>query len=191
MKKPEQMASGYTKTQTVIALFTLFAGTLMLMQSTNAADWIQPNSLVDAPLIGKEYIRPPEESIIMLSEEEVAENRAKLRQEQLQAEPVGTVYMMASAYNSVPGQTDASPYRTAIGSLTRDGVIASNYFPIGTKLRIPDHFGDQVFRVEDRMNPRYHKTLDIWMEEIPDAKQWGRRYIKVEIVKYGLGRGVE
>jgi 3D (Asp-Asp-Asp) domain-containing protein len=99
--------------------------------------------------------------------------------------------MMASAYNSVPGQTDGSPFRTAIGSMTRDGVIASNYFPIGTKIRIPDHFGDQVFRVEDRMNKRYHKTLDIWMEEISDAKQWGRRYVKVEIVKYGLGRGVE
>ena len=191
MKKPVVTSSGYTKTQAILVSLTIMLGTLTMIGSTNAATRFKLNNLEDAISIGSESIRAPEESLIMLPEEIQEENLQKLREEAMQVEAVSTVYMEASAYNSVPGQTDGSPFKTAIGSLTREGVIASNYFPIGTKIQIPDHFGDQVFRVEDRMNPRYHKTLDIWMEEISDAKQWGRRYIKVDVIKWGLGRGVE
>lgn len=191
MKKLEVTTSGYTKTQAILVIMGITFGTLSLIQTTNAAKWFPQRDPNKAPLIGKEYVRAPEQSVVMLSEEEQQEKKEALRQERLEQEPVATTYMMASAYNSVPGQTDGSPFRTASLTTARDGVIASNYFPIGTKLRIPDHFGNQVFRVEDRMNPRYTKTLDIWMEEISDAKQWGRRYIKVEVVQYGLGRGVD
>lgn len=191
MKKPADLSSGYTKTQAILVSLTILLGTLFMISSTDAADKLSLKVLQDAMVIGSESIRAPQESLVMLPEEVQEENLQKLRDEAKQVESLSTVYMNASAYNSVPGQTDASPFKTAIGSLTRDGVIASNYFPIGTKIRIPDHFGDQVFRVEDRMNPRYNKTLDIWMEDISEAKKWGRRYIKVEVVKWGLGRGVE
>ncbi len=191
MKKLEVNTSGYTKTQAILVILGITMGTLSLIQTTSAAKWLPVGDLTNAPVIGKEYIRPPEQSIVMLAASEKEEKQKQLEEERLNQEPAATVYMMASAYNSVPGQTDGSPFRTASLTQTREGVIASNYFPIGTKLRIPDHFGDQVFRVEDRMNPRYTKTLDIWMEEVSDAKQWGRRHIKVEVVRYGLGRGVD
>lgn len=191
MKKLEVNTSGYTKTQAILVILGITMGTLSLIQTTSAAKWLPTTNLTNAPVIGKEYIRAPEQSIVVLSEEEQEEKQKQLEQERLNQEPQATVYMMASAYNSVPGQTDGSPFRTASLTQAREGVIASNYFPIGTKLRIPDHFGDQIFRVEDRMNPRYTKTLDIWMEDVSDAKQWGRRHIKVEVVRYGLGRGVD
>lgn len=191
MKQPVAQATGYTKTQVIIVVFAIIVGTLTLIPTTEAAIKSSLTNLEDAPFIGKEYISPPDNSPVMLTGDAHAEAQSEWNAEYDSPEAVGVVYMTASAYNSVPGQTDGSPFHTAIGSLTRDGVIASNYFPIGTKIRIPDHYGDKVFRVEDRMNPRYNKTLDIWMEDIQEAKQWGRRYIKVEIVKYGLGRGVE
>lgn len=191
MKQREDFPSGYTKTQAIIGIVLFTLGTLAIIMPTNAADLIARMDLADASLIGEEYIRAPENSIVFLSDEEREEKLNDLHAEKLQESPVATVFITTSAYNSIPGQTDASPYHTAIGSMTRDGVIASNYFPIGTKIRIPDYFGDQVFRVEDAMNPRYYKTMDIWMEDIEDAKDWGRIYVKAEIVKYGLGPGVE
>lgn len=184
-----EMISGYTKTQALIlSSFLFFSGVTFLGITDVTANDLD---LSRAVLIGKETIHAPDESMIFLSEDEREEKKEEIREALENTPAVSTTYMTASAYNSVPGQTDGSPFSTAIGSNARDGVIASNYFPIGTKIRIPDHFGNKVFRVEDRMNPRYDKTLDIWMEEISDAKQWGRRYVKVEVVKWGLGRGVE
>ena len=60
----------------------------------------------------------------------------------------GTV--VATAYNSLVGQTDDSPWTTASGTRCRSGVIASNHLPIGTKVMI-EGFGDKIFTVEDRM----------------------------------------
>lgn len=87
----------------------------------------------------------------------------------------------ATAYNSVPGQTDDTPFITAAGTPTRHGIIAANFLPIGTKVKIPDVYGDQIFTVEDRMNPRYHERIDIWMEEVGDAKKFGVRNVRLEI----------
>lgn len=95
--------------------------------------------------------------------------------------PTYTMNVTATAYNSVPEQTDDTPFITASGSHVRFGVLAANFLPIGTKVRIPDVFGDQIFVVEDRMNPRYTKRIDIWMEEIPDARQFGVRNVKIEV----------
>lgn len=96
---------------------------------------------------------------------------------------VGSTWMQVSAYNSLPGQTDGSPFITASSTFTRDGIVASNYFPIGTLIRFPDYSGDKVYRVEDRMNKRYNKVVDIWMPEKADAISFGRRSLRVEIVK--------
>src|SRR3989344_1966573 len=64
----------------------------------------------------------------------------------------------ASAYSSTPDQTDDSPFITAWNTRVRDGIIAANFLPFGTKIKIPDAYGDKIFIVEDRMNRRYwHK----------------------------------
>jgi 3D (Asp-Asp-Asp) domain-containing protein len=65
-----------------------------------------------------------------------------------------------------------------------DGLIAANWLPYNTKIRIPDMFGDKIFTVNDRMNPRYDTgRLDVWMPSRVDAKQFGIRHIRIQIVE--------
>lgn len=97
--------------------------------------------------------------------------------------PTYTMRVMATAYNSDPAQTDDTPFITASGTTTRPGVLAANFLPMGTLVKIPEYFGDQVFVVEDRMNPRYDKRIDIWMEEGPAARQFGLRNVAIEVYK--------
>lgn len=181
------------KIQAIVALFILAFEIVTPTSVVHAASTIEEDILADnRAVIGREYIRPPKDAIVMLKGEQLQARRDSWEAGRLSlAEPVAVTYMTASAYNSVPWQTDGSPYHTAIGSMTRDGIVASNYFPIGTRITFPDLYGDKEFRVEDRMNPRYFKTVDIWMDEIAQSRQFGRKYVKVHIVKYGLGRGVE
>jgi 3D (Asp-Asp-Asp) domain-containing protein len=100
-----------------------------------------------------------------------------------------TVRTTLSAYNSIPNQTDGSPFVTAAGSCVRDGVVASNAFRIGTKIRFPELFGDKVFVVEDRMNERYTNRIDVWMTELKDARKFGLKHnTRVEVVEEGNGK---
>lgn len=96
-------------------------------------------------------------------------------------------YYTFTAYNSEPGQTDNSPCVTANGfNLCEHGTedtIAANHLKFGTKVRIPELFGDQIFIVRDRMNPRYASRIDIWMAEKQTAKEFGVRRGMVEIIE--------
>lgn len=89
---------------------------------------------------------------------------------------------MATAYNSMEWQCDSTPWITASGTRCREGVIATNGLPFGTKVLI-EGFGGQVFVVEDRMNRRYKKRIDIWMREYNDALKFGKRKIKYYVLK--------
>lgn len=86
-----------------------------------------------------------------------------------------------TAYSSTNGQTDGNPYRTAIGTLVREGIVAANFLPIGTVVRFPDKFGDKLFLVEDRMDERFGLQVDIWMSRQEEAKKFGIQYLKMEI----------
>src|SRR3989344_5544785 len=88
-----------------------------------------------------------------------------------------SVDVIASAYSSTPDQTDASPFITASGTHVRHGIVASNFLPLGTKVRI----GDEDFIVEDRMNPRYNnvRIIDIWMPSRAEAKEFGTKTLSV------------
>jgi 3D (Asp-Asp-Asp) domain-containing protein len=92
-----------------------------------------------------------------------------------------------TAYNSDPTQTDNTPCITANGfNLCEYGIedtVAANFLPFGTKIRIPELFGDRVFIVRDRMNPRYRDRLDIWMINKADAKQFGVKSAIVEVLE--------
>lgn len=108
-----------------------------------------------------------------------------LPQVPLRPQPVArrTLWVTVTAYSSTVDQTDGDPFTTASGEKVRDGIIAWNNVPFGTKVRLPDKFGDKIFVVKDRLNPRasrYH--LDIWMPTREAAKQWGARVVKVEIL---------
>lgn len=92
-----------------------------------------------------------------------------------------------TAYNSEVDQCDDSPCITANGfDVCEHGIedtIAANFLKFGTKVRIPDLFGDKVFVVRDRMNKRYPNRIDIWMLEKQDAKQFGVKLAKIEILQ--------
>ncbi|MDP2789678.1 MAG: 3D domain-containing protein [bacterium] len=95
---------------------------------------------------------------------------------------VKTVVM--TAYSSTRDQTDGDPFTTASGQKVKDGIIAMNGVPFGTKVRIPEKFGSKVFVVQDRMHARYGSSRgDIWMKTRNDAKQWGVKRVKVEILR--------
>lgn len=93
-----------------------------------------------------------------------------------------TINIVVTSYNSVPEQTDSTPFITAFGTQVRDGIVATNYLPKGTKVRFPDLYGDKVFVVEDRMNIRYHKRMDIWSPDQEFSRQFGARYLRMEIL---------
>ena len=91
--------------------------------------------------------------------------------------------VVVTAYSSSPDETklDGDPTITASGSKTRTGVIATNSLPFGTKVRIPDLFGDTVFTVEDRMNRRFQDRMDVWFPTKAEAKRFGLQFTEVEI----------
>ena len=93
-----------------------------------------------------------------------------------------TTQIPITAYSSTPDQTYGDPFITASGTRVRDGVVATNFLPIGTKIRMTNLFGDKVFVVEDRMSSRYWKHLDIWMPSRQQAKSFGVKTAYVEIV---------
>lgn len=99
-------------------------------------------------------------------------------------EVVKKVKMVITAYSSTESQTDSTPFITASGKNVADGIIANNMFPFGTKIRIPELYGDKVFVVEDRMNKRkglYH--ADIWFPEYSQAKNFGAKVTHIEVIE--------
>ncbi|MEX0877757.1 MAG: hypothetical protein WDZ40_02725 [Candidatus Spechtbacterales bacterium] len=93
------------------------------------------------------------------------------------------VWVPITAYSSTPDQTDSTPFITASGTRVRDGIVAANFLPIGTQIRIPEYYGDKVFVVEDRMNLRYWEKVDIWMPTRVEALNFGVRRTYVEVIE--------
>ena len=92
-------------------------------------------------------------------------------------------YYRSSAYSSTPDQTDGDPFTTASGAKVHPGTVATNCLPFGTKIRIPEYFGDTIFIVEDRMHPRWGcEKIDLWMTSRQEAMQWGVRKVHIEII---------
>lgn len=101
------------------------------------------------------------------------------------AATVSTMKVVITAYSSTPDQTDDTPFTTASGSMVRDGVVANNLLPLGTKVRIPAIYGDKIFDVEDRMNRRMgNYRLDIWFPSTQEAKKFGVKTTTIEVVEW-------
>ncbi len=86
----------------------------------------------------------------------------------------------ATAYSSTVDQTDSTPFITASGTHVHDGTIASNFLKFGTKVRFPSLYGDKIFIVEDRM--KSNVKVDIWFPTRQEAKNFGRKWIEMEIL---------
>ena len=100
-----------------------------------------------------------------------------------QLKVVKTYEVRATGYSSTLDQTDSSPFITASGTRVRDGIVATNMLPFGTKIRIPEVYGDKIFIVEDRMNRRYWMNVDIWFPTRNSALTFGSQKVTIEVVE--------
>ena len=91
-------------------------------------------------------------------------------------------YVDVTGYSSTPEETDSTPFITASGTHVRPGVAAANWLPLGTKIKIPELFKDQVFTIEDRMHPRLSDRVDIWFPDKESAKLFGKNKTKVIVL---------
>lgn len=93
--------------------------------------------------------------------------------------------IFVTAYSSTPDQTEGDPFITASGARVYDGTLAANFLPFGTKVRLPEIFGDKIFIVEDRMNARFKDTrIDIWFPDRRSAQEFGIQETIMEILDY-------
>ncbi len=58
--------------------------------------------------------------------------------------------------------------------------MAANFLPFGTLLKIDD----EVYIVEDRVNPRYYQTVDIFFSSTSAALEFGRQHKEITILGY-------
>jgi len=139
-------------------------------------------SLAAAAQQSQESVSLPQE-VIQAEENATIQLVRPIREYQV----VKTYYLPVTAYSSTPDQTDSTPCITANGfnlcEHDREDVIAANFLPFGTKVRIPEYFGDRIFYVQDRMNSRYYYRTDIWMKNRTDALKFGLRYATIEVVE--------
>ncbi|XOB42132.1 MAG: hypothetical protein ACKKMP_02050 [Candidatus Nealsonbacteria bacterium] len=92
--------------------------------------------------------------------------------------------VIITAYSSTESQTDDTPFITASGSCVRDGIVANNLLPFGTRIRIPEVYGDKIFVVEDRMNRKkgyYH--VDVWLADYWQALSFGAKRTTIEVLE--------
>ena len=96
---------------------------------------------------------------------------------------VSRVYeTIVTAYSSSVDETDDTPFLTASGEYVRDGIVAANFLPFGTRIRIPEVFGNKIFIVKDRMAAKHAEKVDIWFETKDRAKTFGKKKLNVEVL---------
>jgi 3D (Asp-Asp-Asp) domain-containing protein len=92
----------------------------------------------------------------------------------------------ATAFNSVPDQTDAHPALTASGETLRPGVRAIAVSPdleraglaLGTRVEIEGLAGE--WRILDRMPPRWRRRIDVYMGlDEAAARRFGKREVTI------------
>ena len=95
----------------------------------------------------------------------------------------------ATAYNSVPTQTDGEPDITAWGDRLEPGMkaiaVSRDLIALGlghgTEVRIDGLPG--LFVVRDKMAKRWRRKIDIYMgEDVRAARNWGVREVRIRWV---------
>jgi 3D (Asp-Asp-Asp) domain-containing protein len=102
------------------------------------------------------------------------------------AEEGHTLVVTATAYNSVPGQTNAEPNFGAWGDALTPGVkaiaVSRDLIALGltrgVEVSIEGLAG--TYRVLDKMGRRWDKKIDIYMgDDVEAARRWGVRDVRV------------
>jgi 3D (Asp-Asp-Asp) domain-containing protein len=115
----------------------------------------------------------------------LAENTATTSREitDAEAEQAKRIPVVVTAYSSTPWETDDTPFTTASGTEVRDGVVANNLLPFGTRIMIPELYGDKIFTVEDRMHWRKSiYQVDIWFPYTSEAINFGVKSASIMVV---------
>jgi 3D (Asp-Asp-Asp) domain-containing protein len=97
-----------------------------------------------------------------------------------------SLVVTATAYNSLPEQTDAEPHLAAWGDPITPGMkviaVSRDLIPVGldrhTPVKIEGFPG--VYLVLDKMNKRWEKRIDIYMgHDLEAARAWGKRQVEI------------
>lgn len=138
------------------------------------------NIFIPLPTLSSNYAYAPE-----ITEVEAYEGYVGLPEsEPADWQVTRSYWSQVTVYNSVPEQTQGDPFITASGERVRDGIIAANCLPFGTRLRMPDMYGDKIFVVKDRLAAdKSCYILDIWREQIEGSKSFGAPTTKIEIIE--------
>jgi len=153
----------------IASFFVLMISCVILQPLTAVAD-------IDT---GPHYISDKTASLIVEAMQNKTQAYGQFPQaEDAEARKIFTIPI--TAYSSTVDQCDSDPFTTANGEQVYDGGIATNFLPFGTKVKIPELYGDKVFTVNDRMNTRYYYHADIWMPTREEAKQFGIKYVTIE-----------
>lgn len=100
---------------------------------------------------------------------------------------IKTIEVLATAYNSVPEQTDDTPFEAAWGDILNPGVksiaVSRDLLDMGltqySKVEIDGLPGEYV--VLDKMNSRWKKKIDIYMgTDIEEALEWGVKKVTIK-----------
>ncbi|HEV2801401.1 MAG TPA: 3D domain-containing protein [Pyrinomonadaceae bacterium] len=80
----------------------------------------------------------------------------------------------------------ALPGRTASGHTVRRGLIAADrHLPLGTRVRLEAGRYSGEYLVADRGGKVRGRVIDIWVPSNGEAVRFGRRPVKLTILKYG------
>ncbi|MDI3496156.1 MAG: hypothetical protein PWQ35_177 [Patescibacteria group bacterium] len=158
-----------------------FTPTLANQAVAQSNDLSANNTIIDNSLISNELLIKSE-----TMDESIERNFLPTHAEK-EIKVISTSFHTMTAYNSDPRQTDSTPCITANGfnvcEHEIEDTIAANFLRFGTKVRIPELFGDRVFIVRDRMNQRYSDRVDIWMKDYQAAKKFGVKIAKIEVIE--------
>lgn len=95
------------------------------------------------------------------------------------------VFATVTAYNAEVGQTDSTPTITAFGTKVKHRTIAVSRdlhkkgWTVGKKVVINGDVPDKykgVYVINDLMNKRYKRSIDIFMWKKREAKKFGRNH---------------
>jgi len=97
-----------------------------------------------------------------------------------------TLVVTATAYDSLPEQTDADPHLAAWGDSLAPGMkviaVSQDLIPLGldhrTSVKIKGLPG--VYLVLDKMHERWEERIDIYMGlDLDAARTWGKRQVEI------------
>lgn len=84
-----------------------------------------------------------------------------------------------TAYTSSVDETDSTPFETASGARTRDGIVACPArYEFGTRVLIEG----VEYVCEDRMHARFGDRFDVWMNTKSEAFSFGKKVVEVTIL---------